>query len=189
MLVTETADPKAGDYVIDVCAAPGGKALHMAEKLDGTGHVEARDLTDYKVNLIQENILRTGITNVSAVKQDATEADAASLEKADIVIADLPCSGLGVLGKKTDLKYKMTEAIQRELVALQRSILSNVQSFVKPGGTLVYSTCTIHKGENEENVAWFLEQFPNFALEGEARQLLPGVDASDGFFIAKFKRV
>ena len=189
MLVTETADPKAGDYVIDVCAAPGGKALHMAEKLDGTGHVEARDLTDYKVNPIQENILRTGITNVSAVKQDATEADAASLEKADIVIADLPCSGLGVLGKKTDLKYKMTEAIQRELVALQRSILSNVQSFVKPGGTLVYSTCTIHKGENEENVAWFLEQFPNFALEGEARQLLPGVDASDGFFIAKFKRV
>ena len=189
MLVTETADPKAGDYVIDVCAAPGGKALHMAEKLDGTGHVEARDLTDYKVNLIQENILRTGITNVSAVKQDATESDAASLEKADIVIADLPCSGLGVLGKKTDLKYKMTEAIQRELVALQRSILSNVQSFVKPGGTLVYSTCTIHKGENEENVAWFLEQFPNFALEGEARQLLPGVDASDGFFIAKFKRV
>lgn len=189
MLVTETADPKAGDYVIDVCAAPGGKALHMAEKLDGTGHVEARDLTDYKVNLIQENILRTGITNVSAVKQDATEADAASLEKADIVIADLPCSGLGVLGKKTDLKYKMTEAIQRELVALQRSILSNVQSFVKPGGTLVYSTCTIHKGENEENVAWFLEQFPNFVLEGEARQLLPGVDASDGFFIAKFKRV
>ena len=188
MLVTETADPKAGDYVIDVCAAPGGKALHMAEKLDGTGHVEARDLTDYKVNLIQENILRTGITNVSAVKQDATEADAASLEKADIVIADLPCSGLGVLGKKTDLKYKMTEAIQRELVALQRSILSNVQSFVKPGGTLVYSTCTIHKGENEENVAWFLEQFPNFVLEGEARQLLPGVDASDGFFIAKFKR-
>ena len=189
MLVTETADPKAGDYVIDVCAAPGGKALHMAEKLDGTGHVEARDLTDYKVNLIQENILRTGITNVSAVKQDATESDAASLEKADIVIADLPCSGLGVLGKKTDLKYKMTEAIQRELVALQRSILSNVQSFVKPGGTLVYSTCTIHKGENEENVAWFLEQFPNFVLEGEARQLLPGVDASDGFFIAKFKRV
>ena len=72
MLVTETADPMAGDYVIDVCAAPGGKALHKAEKLDGTGHVEARDLTDYKVNLIQEIILRTGITNVSAVKQDAT---------------------------------------------------------------------------------------------------------------------
>lgn len=189
MLVAETADLKAGDYVIDVCAAPGGKALHMAEKLGGTGHVEARDLTEYKVNLIQENILRTGVTNVSAVKQDATEADVASLEKADIVIADLPCSGLGVLGKKTDLKYKMTEAMQRELVSLQRSILSNVQSFVKPGGTLVYSTCTIHKGENEENVAWFLEQFPTFQLEGEARQLLPGVDASDGFFIAKFKRV
>lgn len=205
MLVTEIADPKEGDNVIDVCAAPGGKALHMAEKLCGTGHVEARDLSDYKVNLIQENIERIGAKNMSAVRKDATEPDEASLEKADIVIADLPCSGLGVLGKKTDLKYKMTEAAQAELVELQRNILSNVQKFVKPEGHLVYSTCTIHKGENMGNVEWFLTQYPQFKLVSIAEnlcdeikgglqregclQLLPGVHESDGFFIAKFKKV
>ncbi len=205
MLVTEIADPKEGDTIIDVCAAPGGKALHMAEKLNGTGHVEARDLTDYKVNLILENIERTGITNMNAVRKDATEPDADSFEKADIVIADLPCSGLGVIGKKTDLKYKMTEKTQGELVALQRKILSKVQNFVKPNGQLVYSTCTIHKGENMENVEWFLKHYPDFELASISSnlcevlkdsvqkegclQLLPGVHESDGFFIAKFKKV
>lgn len=188
MLVTEWADPQKGDYIIDVCAAPGGKALHMADKLAGTGHVEARDLTDYKVGLIQENIIRSGMHNIEAVRQDATELTEASVEKADIVIADLPCSGLGVLGKKTDLKYKMTADMQAELITLQRRILGIVQSYVKPQGTLLYSTCTIHKGENEENVKWFLEQYPAYELLLE-KQMLPGIDESDGFFIAKFRKV
>ena len=147
MLVSHIADPKEGDTVIDVCAAPGGKSLHMAELLKGTGYVEARDLTDYKVSLIQENIMRSGITNMSAVKWDATVLDEEKIESADIVIADLPCSGLGVLGKKTDLKYKTSEEIQKSLVALQREILSKVQAYVKPNGTLVYSTCTIQKDD------------------------------------------
>lgn len=205
MLVAHIADPKENDVVIDVCAAPGGKSLHIAELLHGSGQVEARDLTDYKVGLIQENIFRSGASNIEAVKWDATVLDEASVEKADIVVADLPCSGLGVLGKKTDLKYKMTQDTQKELVLLQREILSKVQSYVKPDGTLIYSTCTIHAGENMENVHWFLKEYPEFELVpiadclcGELKesvqeegclQLLPGIHKSDGFFIAKFRKV
>ena len=205
MLVAHIADPKVDDTVIDVCAAPGGKALHMAELLQGTGNVEARDLTDYKVNLIRENIMRSGMNNIEAVRWDATVLDEKSVKQADIVIADLPCSGLGVLGKKTDLKYKITEKTQADLVALQRDILSKVKTYVKPGGTLVYSTCTIHEAENMGNVEWFLTENKEFELapvkedlceelrESVVRdgclQLLPGVHKSDGFFIAKFKKV
>lgn len=195
MMVSEWAAPEAGDYIIDVCAAPGGKALHLSDKLAAAekemenikGHVEARDLTEYKVRLIEENIMRNEVDNISAVCQDATVLDEESINKADIVIADLPCSGLGVLGKKTDLKYKMTEETQRDLVELQRKILSKVGQYVKPGGKLVYSTCTIHKGENEENAAWFAKTYPQFTL-AKQQQMLPGRDGTDGFYIALFER-
>lgn len=187
MEVAEWAAPKEDEYIIDVCAAPGGKSLHLADKLAGKGHVEARDLTPYKVDLIRDNIARIGIDNIEAVCQDATVYDEASEKKADILIADLPCSGLGVLGKKTDLKYKMNPDTQEELVHLQREILSVVHRYVKSGGKLLYSTCTIHRAENQENAAWFAEQYPEFELVRE-RQFLPGVDDSDGFYIAEFVR-
>ena len=187
MQVAEWADPKEGDYVIDVCAAPGGKAIHMAEKLAGSGHVEARDLTEYKAGLINENIQRSRLDNIEAVCHDATVYDEAAKDKADIVIADLPCSGLGVLGKKVDLKYKMTEELQRDLAGLQRKILSVVHTYVKPGGKLVYSTCTIHRGENEDNARWFEETYPQFRLVKE-QQFLPGREEGDGFYIALFER-
>ena len=226
MLVAEIASPEAGAQVIDVCAAPGGKALHVAEKLlladgkmahgnangnvseNGTGdtvsHVEARDLTETKVELIWENIERTGLTNISAVCRDASEPDQQSAGSADLVIADLPCSGLGVIGKKPDLKYKASPDGIESLVRLQRKILSCTQSYVKPGGTLVYSTCTVNPAENIDNVHWFLKQYPEFSLDDiherlcpELRdsvieegciQLLPGVHKSDGFFIARLVR-
>lgn len=203
MLVAEIAAPKEGDYVIDVCAAPGGKSLHIADKLHGTGHVEARDLTDYKVDLIWDNIERSQMKNVEAVRQDALVYDEDSKEKADIVIADLPCSGLGVIGKKADIKYKMTEETQRELAKLQKNILQIVHRYVKPGGTLVYSTCTINEEENMENVRWFLQQNPEFesvsvepvlceelkkSVKEGCLQLLPGIHESDGFFIAAFRK-
>lgn len=187
MLVAGWAGVKGGEYVIDVCAAPGGKALHLAELLAGTGHVEARDLTDYKVSLIEENIEKSGLSNIEAVKQDALEEDEESLGKADIVVADLPCSGLGVLGKKADLKYKMSPEQQQELVKLQKSILSVVHRYVKPGGKLLYSTCTIHRAENEENAAWFGKEYPEFTLVRE-KQILPGRDKGDGFYMALFQR-
>lgn len=186
MMAALMAGPKKGDYCIDVCAAPGGKSLHLADLMDGTGMVEARDLTDYKVGLIEENMERTGVKNMRAVRMDATVLDEASIEKADVVLADLPCSGLGVLSKKSDLKYRMSREQQKDLVELQRKILSTVWQYVKPGGTLIYSTCTVHKEENEGNAAWFAENYP-FLLR-EQRQMLPGVDPWDGFFIAKLER-
>lgn len=204
MLVSELAGPKEGDYVIDVCAAPGGKSLHMAEKLNGSGCVEARDLTEYKVGLIQENIERTGLSNVEAVQQDALIFDETSVGKADIVLADLPCSGLGVLAKKTDLKYKATKEGADSLAKLQREMLKNVQAYVKDEGKLVYSTCTINPAENMDNVHWFLNEYPEFELidihgslceelqkdvkENGCIQLLPGVHQSDGFFLACMKK-
>lgn len=187
MMAVESLPVKKGDYIIDVCAAPGGKSLHVAEKLEGTGHVDARDLTDYKVGLISENVERSGLVNISAKKQDARIPDAESIEKADLVIADLPCSGLGVLASKKDIRYNMTPEIQSSLSALQREILSVVWQYVRPGGVLLYSTCTINREENEENTAWFLERHKEFSLEKE-RQFLPGIDPCEGFYIAVLKR-
>lgn len=187
MMVALKAGVNPGDYVIDVCAAPGGKSTHLAEMLNQTGMVEARDLTEYKVSLIEENIQRHGLSNMKAVRMDATVLDEASIEKADVLIADLPCSGLGIMGKKTDIRYKMTEETQRELATLQRKILSTVKDYVKHGGTLIYSTCTINKNENENNVAWFLETYKEFQLV-EMEQMYPGTISHDGFFLAKLVR-
>ena len=187
MMVAELAEPKEGSYVIDVCAAPGGKSIHLAEKMKGTGMVEARDLTEYKVAMIEENIARHKLSNVRAVCQDATVFSEDSVETADVLIADLPCSGLGILRKKTDIKYKMSRKQQEELVQLQRQILDTVWQYVKKGGTLIYSTCTIHCGENEENVRWFVENHPEFTMQ-EMKQIFPEKNLGDGFFIAKFIR-
>ena len=187
MMAAELAAPEENDYVIDVCAAPGGKSTHLAEKLKGTGMVEARDLTDYKVDLIRDNIDRHELHNMKAVLMDATSYDEASVNKADVLICDLPCSGLGVLGRKTDIRYKISPEQEKELMELQRQILDIVHQYVKPGGTLVYSTCTIDKMENEDNVRWFADKYKDFVLK-EERQLLPGQLGGDGFFLAKFIR-
>ena len=204
MLVAEVAAPKWGDYCIDVCAAPGGKSLHLADKLEGSGFVEARDITESKVKLMQDNIERTALINMNAVVADATVFLPASEEKADILLADVPCSGLGVIGRKPDIRYKMTEKKQEDIVKLQRQILDTVWKYVKVGGTLVYSTCTIGAEENQYNLKWFLDNYP-FKLEsidpylpeelqGKTTragylQLLPGIHESDGFFLARLKRV
>lgn len=203
MLVVKTAMPEQGNKVIDVCAAPGGKSFHCAEELKGTGLVIARDVTDYKVQLMEENLKRTEYQNIRIEKQDALSFVKEDEKTADLVIADLPCSGLGILGKKNDIKYKMSKEQQKELVALQREILSVVWKYVKVGGTLLYSTCTINQEENEENRKWILENLPfepvsldsalPDALKSETTkdgylQLLPGIHKCDGFFIAKFTR-
>ena len=203
MLAVEAAGVKKGDYCIDVCAAPGGKTVYMAEKAGADGYVDARDLTEYKAELIRENCRRLGLSNTGVSVKDACVKDEASVGKADVVLADLPCSGLGVIGKKTDIRYQMSQEQQGELAKLQREILDTVQSYVKPGGTLLYSTCTINPEENEENAEWFLENYPfeavsledclpeKYAGETGAKgyvQLLPDVHGCDGFFIAKFRK-
>lgn len=188
MMVAEAAAPEKGAHVIDVCAAPGGKSIHLAEMLGGTGSVESRDLTEYKTGLIEENISRYQIKNMTAKVWDATVPDGSAKDTADVLIADLPCSGLGVLRKKTDIRYKMSREQQKELEALQRSILDTVCSYVKKDGIMVYSTCTINPGENQENVAWFLGKHPEFKLL-DMEQLYPGARVGDGFFYARLRRI
>ena len=185
-MVVEMAGIKEGDYVLDVCAAPGGKATHAAMKLHKTGWVQARDLTAYKVSMIEENIERLGLTNIEAVVWDATSPDPEMKEKADVVIADLPCSGLGVIGRKSDIKYRITEESLAQVEALQREILSVVHTYVKPGGTLMYSTCTVNRRENEENKEWFLANYPFEMME--EKLMLPGKEDSDGFYMVRLKR-
>ena len=203
MLVAEVAAPNWGDHCIDVCAAPGGKSTHIADKLKGSGYVEARDKSEDKVMMMQENIDRLGIINMVAALKDATVFDQNSFHRADIVLCDVPCSGLGVIGRKQDIRYRMNPTRQEELVRIQRRILSVAQNYVKPGGVLIYSTCTIGADENQMNLKYFLENFP-FRLdsidpyipeqlrcrtsEGGYIQLLPGVHETDGFFIARLKR-
>ena len=203
MLVAEAAAPQKGNYIIDMCAAPGGKSLHVGDKMEGYGTVDARDVSEYKRGLIEDNIRRTGSINVQAKVQDATVFDVDSEFQADIVLADVPCSGYGVIGKKPEIKYRMTPQKQDEIVILQRTILDRAADYVKPRGTLIFSTCTIAKEENEANMMWFLNNYP-FRLESLDTcipeelhsettrlgylQLLPGVHKTDGFFIAKFRR-
>ncbi|MCI5649679.1 MAG: 16S rRNA (cytosine(967)-C(5))-methyltransferase RsmB [Fusicatenibacter sp.] len=203
MLVAEAADPRGNDEVLDLCAAPGGKSLHMADKMLDCGYVEARDLSDYKVELIRENVRRSGLNSVIPVVKDAQELDEAWIRKADVVLADLPCSGYGVIGRKPDIKYHASKLKEAELIRLQRKILENAAAYVREGGTLVYSTCTTNKKENEENVFWFLRHFPfelvslddvlDPALRSETTaqgylQMIPGIHNCDGFFLAKFQR-
>lgn len=186
MQVVEMAGIKPGDYVLDVCSAPGGKAIHAADKLKGNGHVQARDLSYEKVSLIEENKKRCHVDLLETKIYDATHLDDTMFETADVLIADLPCSGLGVIGRKSDIKYRITSESIDEIALLQKRILGNVYAYVKKGGTLMYSTCTVSKEENEKNREWFTQNYPFDFVE--EKLLLPGVHNTDGFYMAKFIR-
>ncbi len=205
MLVAQVAGLRQGDLVLDVCSAPGGKALHAANLLEqlGGGRVVSRDVSEKKTAMIKENADRLKVENITIQVADATMLDAGMIEKADVVIADLPCSGIGIMAKKPEIRYRMTAEQQKELVKLQKEMLAVVHRYVKPGGILMYSTCTINKEENEENAMEICkkygfspaleEQLVPDALRGEIQeggclQLLPGVHACDGFFIARLKK-
>lgn len=189
--------------ILDLCAAPGGKSTHFAQMLGDKAQIEARDVSGKKLALIEENIERMGLSNIRTVLWDALVLDNSKKEWADIVIADLPCSGFGIISKKNDIKYHIKEQQLMELANLQRTILTNAAEYVKPGGTLLYSTCTINPEENRENAEWFLKHFPfekaefemtlpeslkGSVVEGNMLQLLPGEVKCDGFFIAKFRK-
>ncbi|MDE6025151.1 MAG: 16S rRNA (cytosine(967)-C(5))-methyltransferase RsmB [Lachnospiraceae bacterium] len=187
MCSVRAAGIKQGDIVVDVCAAPGGKTTCAAEFLMGTGMVYARDISEDKLALIEENVSRLAIKNVDISKWDACVVDETLINKADVVIADLPCSGLGIMGRKNDIKYRINEEQLTELIKLQRTILETVWQYVKQGGVLLYSTCTINPEENSGNVNWFLSEHKEFKLE-EERQFLQGIDKCDGFYYAKLVR-
>lgn len=187
MLAMEEIKPKEGDFILDVCAAPGGKSLHMAWQMHGTGHVLARDLTKEKANLLLENKRRCKVDNMDVQIWDATVFDQSLEEQADVVIADLPCSGLGVMRRKKDIRYKMSLQKSEELAELQRGILAVVHRYVKPGGKLVYSTCTVNRRENEDNARWFAGTHPEYKLLG-SKQWLPMETGGDGFYSAVFQK-
>lgn len=190
--------------VLDLCAAPGGKSMLMAdllEKCDVDYEILSRDVSAGKVALMQENLDRCGLRNVSVGVGDAVQRDEALVGTADIVIADVPCSGLGVIGKKRDIKYRITPETVEELTVLQRQILTVAVSYLKPGGRLLFSTCTINRKENEDNFAWLRDErklvplpldnmLPECLCTDTAKQgylqLLPGVHDTDGFFISVF---
>ncbi len=184
-LVASYAAPKDSDIIIDVCAAPGGKSLALSDLMNGNGRIEARDVSSQKVRLINDNIKRCGFDNIKTQILDALKHDEESLYRADIVIADLPCSGLGVIAKKPDIKLNLKPYSVEELRDMQRDILENVSRYVKPKGRLIYSTCTVSKEENEQNAAWIADEL-GFKLVSSNR-LMPSTD-NDGFYIAVFEK-
>ena len=202
MLVVEAAGIKPGDTVVDVCAAPGGKALHAAAKLNGTGQVIACDLTEYKTDIIERNRDRMRVNNLSVRMRDARVRDQELIGLADVLLVDVPCSGLGVIGKKQDIKYRVTRKSMQEIVTLQKEIVRNVVQYLKPDGVMMYSTCTVNPEENEAVVDWICREFgmetvnmaPEMPEELKAAgekgylQLLPGVHRTDGFFLAKLRK-
>ena len=191
--------PKSGETVIDMCAAPGGKTTHIAEIMENKGRITAFDIHPHKVEIIKKNAERMGIDIIDAREQDATELSEELKGTADKVLADVPCSGLGIIRRKPDIKWNKEDI--RALPALQYRILENAAKYLKLGGELVYSTCTLNKRENEDVICEFVRnnkeyEFVKIELPDKlAREnsgyitLYPNIDNTDGFFISKIKRV
>lgn len=197
-LAAAVADPKPGDTVLDCCAAPGGKSFAMAGRMQGRGSVTACDIYEHKLARIREGAARLGLANIRTALQDASAPRDEWVGTADVVLCDVPCSGLGIIRKKPEIRYKDPAELEN-LPALQAKILQNCAQYVKPGGTLVYSTCTILQRENEDVVRAFLAANPSFAAvpwehpvcgkrEDGMVTLLPPVHQTDGFFIAKLRK-
>ena len=197
-VIAEAAGLKPGMRVLDACSAPGGKSFAAAIAMENQGSVLSCDIHEKKLSLIESGARRLGIDIIQTRARDAREEDAALLDAFDAVIADVPCSGLGVIGKKPEIRSKSEEEI-RALPAIQREILHRVSTFVKPGGVLIYSTCTILPEENEAVVREFLGSHSHYAAEdfqvGPIQShegmytFWPHVDGTDGFFAARLRRI
>ena len=202
MLVAHVVDPQPGEFILDCCAAPGGKTTHMAALMQDRGRIVAGDIYDHKLQRIADNASRLGIHIIETQRLDAREAGDYYEGMADRVLIDAPCSGLGVLRRKPDARWRKTQQEIEALPKLQLEILTRASRAVKPGGILVYSTCTIELSENQAVVSRFLEEHPEFELQTTGRflplpsihrqakmvQLMPQVDGTDGFFICRMKR-
>ncbi|WP_144461445.1 16S rRNA (cytosine(967)-C(5))-methyltransferase RsmB [Siminovitchia fortis] len=202
MLVAYALELEPGQRVLDACAAPGGKTTHIAEMLDNTGKVIALDLHPHKVKLIMDQVKRLHLKNVEAKAMDSRKTgDVFEMESFDRVLVDAPCSGLGVLRRKPDIKYSKAEEDIYALKSVQTDILNETSKLVKKGGLLVFSTCTVDKEENEETAAHFLEHHPEFepnclrmpgALPMKdneySLQIFPQDFGGDGFFISSFRK-
>ena len=203
MFPAEVAGIKEGDFILDPCGAPGGKSMHAATKAGGKVQVEARDISEEKVWRMEENFSRMHLTQAKATCFDATVPDPDMLGKADVLFLDVPCSGLGIMGRKRDIKYHITEEGLESLIPLQREIIDTCIPYLKKGGVLIYSTCTVRKAENGEQVAYIMEKhgltpesldayLPKELQDEDTKkgmlQLFPGKQDSDGFFVARLRK-
>ena len=195
-LAVRVLDPKPGTRVLDCCSAPGGKTAYIGELMQNRGELIACELHSHRCELVKKNLSRCGVTIGKVIEADASEVEFS--EAFDCVLADVPCSGLGVIGSKPDIKWR--DFRFDELVALQKKILLHISQYVKENGILVYSTCTINQEENIRQIEWFLKENPQFSLEpfseeyggkryGETgvAQILPD-GTSIGFFVAKLRK-
>lgn len=186
-LVAQILAPEQGNTVVDVCAAPGGKTMAVAERMNNRGRIVAQDIYKRKIQLIEREAERLGIRIVETRTWDSTRVDSSLVGKADRVLVDAPCSGLGVVRRKPEIKYKAYNGEMAMLPQKQKAILAAASRYVNAGGILVYSTCTINPHENEEIVSSFLRGHPNFMVE-ETKQMLPHVNGTDGFFICRMRK-
>ncbi|MDY7223053.1 16S rRNA (cytosine(967)-C(5))-methyltransferase RsmB [Halalkalibacterium halodurans] len=207
MLVARAVAPRPGERILDACAAPGGKSTHMAERMDGEGTIVSLDMHRHKVKLIEEQAKRLGLDNIKAQTLDARKArEVFADEPFDRILVDAPCSGLGVIRRKPDIKWTKREADMKAIRNVQLDILSSVANLVKPGGLLIYSTCTIDQLENEQVIAEFMEAHGEFSIDdtvldrlpaavqatcnirGGMVTILPHHFGTDGFFITCLKK-
>ncbi len=198
MIVCDILNPKKGSTVIDVCSAPGGKTTYIAEKMQNDGKVFAFDIYEHKIKLIEDNAKRLGINIIYPKLYDASKENALFKNMCDFVLVDAPCSGLGIVNKKPDIKYNITEEGIKNLANISYDILNTSAKYVKKSGYLVFSLCTITKEESVNNVMKFLNENKNFKLEkidcvdienDGYITLYPNVHGTDGFFAAKFVRI
>ena len=203
MLPAKVLAPQPGEWVLDACSAPGGKATHMAQLMQNKGAVIARDIHEHKLKLIDDAAARLGINIIKSELHDAALPDTKHEQAFDRVLLDAPCTGLGIIKRKPDIKWARETKDIDSITALQKQLINTVSKSVKPGGVLVYSTCTILPEENEGVVNSFLEQNADFEADdittflppelavhakGCMLQLYPNRDGIDGFFIARIKR-
>ena len=204
MLASKILDPKPDSTVMDLCSAPGGKTTHMAEIMKNKGRIIAFDIHEHKLKLVNQNAKKLGINIIETFLRDASIYMEEYKNTADYVLVDAPCSGLGLIRKKPEIRWRVKESDLPELQKMQYKILSNASKYLKPGGALVYSTCTITEEENENLINIFLKFNRDYELEdisgyiphsfinnfsrNGCLKLFPNLNGTDGFFIAKLRR-
>lgn len=202
MLVAHVLEPKPSECILDMCSAPGGKTTHIATLMGNTGEVIATDVHEHKIEIIQKNSQRMGLSCIKAYLQDGTQKRQDWHEKFDRIVLDAPCSGLGIIKRKPDIRYSKTQEDLKDIIALQKKLIHVAYDYLKPGGTLVYSTCTLNKDENEHMVDYMVNYgfikddltktlplcLKNLLKDNAYIQILPQATQTDGFFIAKLKK-
>lgn len=197
MLVGHVVGPLKGELILDMCAAPGGKSTHLAQLMEDQGEILARDVNLFKTKQVDENLQRMGISCVTTEVGDALIFNENDIEKYDKLILDAPCSGLGIIRRKPEIRYNRVLSDLHQLSEIQKKMLENAAKYVKSGGSLIYSTCTIDPIENDEVLGWFLETHPDYYLadlpeslrslseDGKVLKMYQSIEGFDGFYIAK----